>query len=206
MLTTRRTIILGMLASAGLAFGASDALAVDTAVLHAPPAQGDMMLGLDNAKVTVVEYASAACSHCAQFHNTTFKDLKKEYIDTGKVRFIFREFPLDQPSLAAFMLARCAPKDKYFPMMDKFFEQQNSWLETPLEGLQKIAGSEGVGQEAFDACLKNEALAKEIIAVSEKASKEFGVNATPTFFVNGEPVRGSQTIEEFRGKLDPLLK
>jgi protein-disulfide isomerase len=179
--------------------------AVDLAALHAPPAEGEMAMGPETAKVTVVEYASASCPHCANFYKETFPDLKKEYIDTGKVRFIFREFPHNQPALAAFMLARCAPKDKYFPLIDMFFEQQDTWLAAPLEGLQKIAQLAGFTKESFDACLKNEAVAKGILEVRDKATKDFGVESIPTFFINGELIKGESTIEEFRKAIDPLL-
>jgi protein-disulfide isomerase len=206
MYLDRRQLILGATALAGLTGLASTShAAVDLAALYAAPTEGDMILGPDNAKVTVVEYASASCPHCANFYKTTFPDLKKEYIDTGKIRFIFREFPHNQAALAAFMLARCAPKEKYFPLIDMFFTQQDSWLEAPLEGLQKIAQLAGFTKESFDACLKNEAVAKGIIAVRDTAEQKFGVDSIPTFFINGELVKGETTIEEFRKAIDPLL-
>ncbi len=206
MYLDRRQLILGATAFAGLAgFASTGHAAVDLAALHAPPAEGDMSMGPETAKVTIVEYASASCPHCATFYKTTFPDLKKEYIDTGKIRFIFREFPHNQPALAAFMLARCAPKEKYFPLIDMFFLQQDSWLETPLEGLQKIAQLAGFTKESFDACLKNEAVAKGIIAVRNAAEKEFGVESIPTFFINGELIKGETSIEDFRKAIDPLL-
>lgn len=205
MYLDRRQLILGASALAASAGFASTAHAVDINALHAPPASGEMALGPENAKVVVVEYASASCPHCANFFKTTFQDLEKEYIDTGKIRFIFREFPHNQQGLAAFMLARCAPKDKYFPMVDMFFEQQDMWLAAPLEGLQKIAQLAGFTQESFDACLKNEEVAKGIIAVRDKAEKEFGVNSVPTFFINGDEIKGDTSIEEFRKRIDPLL-
>jgi len=206
MYLDRRELILGaatLSATTGLA--STGYAAIDIAALHAPPAEGDMTMGPDNAKVTVVEYASASCPHCANFYKTTFPDLKKDYIDTGKIRFIFREFPHNQPALAAFMLARCAPKEKYFPLIDMFFTQQDTWLEAPLEGLQKIAQLAGFTKQSFDACLKNEAVAKGILAVRDQAGKDFGVDSIPTFFINGELVKGETSIEEFRKKIDPLL-
>jgi protein-disulfide isomerase len=206
MYLDRRQLILGtatLAATTGLA--STGHAAIDTAALYAPPAEGDMTMGPENAKVTVVEYASASCPHCANFYKTTFPDLKKDYIDTGKIRFIFREFPHNQPALAAFMLARCAPKEKYFPLIDMFFMQQDTWLEKPLEGLRKIAQLAGFTKESFDACLKNEAVAKGILAVRDQADKDFGVDSIPTFFINGELLKGETSIEEFRKKIDPLL-
>lgn len=206
MYLDRRQLILGASALAGTAaFASTGHAAVDIAALHAPPAEGEMALGPENAKVVVVEYASASCPHCANFYKETFPALKKDYIDTGKIRFIFREFPHNQPALAAFMLARCAPKDKYFPLIDMFFEQQDTWLAAPLEGLQKIAQLAGFTKESFDACLKNQEVAKGIIAVRDKAEKDFGVDSIPTFFINGELLKGETSIEEFRKRIDPLL-
>ncbi|WP_119389917.1 DsbA family protein [Taklimakanibacter lacteus] len=206
MYLDRRQLILGATSlAAATGFASTGQAAVDIAALHAPPAEGDMAMGPETAKVVVVEYASASCPHCANFHNTTFKDLKKEYIDTGKIRFIFREFPLNQPALAAFMLARCAPKEKYFPLLDMFFEQQDAWLQAPKDGLEKIAKLAGFTKESFEACLKNEDVRKGIIEVAEKANKDFGVDSTPTFFVNGEQLQGETSIEEFRKAIDPLL-
>lgn len=206
MYLDRRQLILGAASlAAATGFASTGHAAVDITALHAPPEEGDMTMGPETAKVTVVEYASASCPHCANFYKETFPVLKKDYIDTGKVRFIFREFPHNQPALAAFMLARCAPKEKYFPLVDMFFTQQDTWLQAPLEGLQKIAQLAGFTKESFDACLKNEAVAKGIIAVRDKAEKDFGVDSIPTFFVNGELLKGETSIDEFRKAIDPLL-
>jgi protein-disulfide isomerase len=177
----------------------------DPAALNQPPQIGEMAMGPDTAKVTVIEYASASCPHCASFYKETFPALKSEYIDTGKIRFVFREFPHNQPGLAAFMLARCAPKEKYFPMVDMFFQQQEQWLANPKDGLFKIAQLAGFTQATFDECLKNEQVAKGIIAVRDDASNKFGVEGIPTFFVNGKKLDAGSTIEDFRKVIDPLL-
>jgi protein-disulfide isomerase len=200
----KRDVIFGSVALAGLALGAASSFAQDLTGLNDPPAFGEMTLGPDTAKVTVIEYASATCPHCAAFHNETFGALRKEYIDTGKIRFVFREYPHQDAALAAFMLARCAPKDKYFPLIDVFFATQPEWTQDPLAGLNKIAQQAGFTKESFDACMKNETVAKEILAVRTKA-EGFGVTGIPTFFVNGERYEGEYTIEAFRAKIDPLL-
>jgi protein-disulfide isomerase len=200
----KRHVIFGSVALAGLALGAPQSFAVDLTGLNDPPAFGEMTLGPDTAKVTVIEYASATCPHCAAFYNDTFGALKKEYIDTGKIKFVFREFPHQDAALAAFMLARCAPKEKYFALIDVFFATQPEWTQNPLAGLNKIAQQAGFTQESFDACMKNETVAKEILAVRSKA-EGFGVTGIPTFFVNGERFEGETTIEAFRAKIDPLL-
>ena len=200
----KRDILFGSAALAGLAFGTGSSFAVDLTGLNDPPAFGEMTMGPDTAKVTVIEYASATCPHCAAFYNDTFGVLKKEYIDTGKIKFVFREFPHQDAALAAFMLARCAPKEKYFPLIDVFFATQQEWTQDPLAGLNKIAQQAGFTKESFDACMKNEAVAKDILAVRTKA-EGFGVTGIPTFFVNGERFEGENTIEAFRVKIDPLL-
>lgn len=197
----RRLFALGGSTLAGLSLWP---VAASAASLNDPSPIGEMVLGPEDAKVTVIEYASASCPHCANFYKTTFQDLKKDYIDTGKIRFIFREFPHNQQGLAAFMLARCAPKDKYFPIVDMLFEQQEKWLQSPRDELFKIAQLAGFTQESFDACLKNEEVAKGIIAVRDQA-EGFGVDSIPTFFVNGEKLKGETSIEEFRKIIDPLL-
>ena len=200
----KRHVIFGSAALAGLALGGASSFAQNLAGLNDPPAFGEMTMGPDTAKVTVIEYASATCPHCADFYNKTFLALKKEYIDTGKIKFVFREFPHQDAALAAFMLARCAPKEKYFPLIDVFFATQQEWTQNPLEGLNKIAQQAGFTKESFEACMKNETVAKEILAVRSKA-ESFGVTGIPTFFVNGERYEGENTIEAFRAKIDPLL-
>ena len=202
----KRDVIFGSVAVAALALGAPLAFAaVDLAVLNAAPAEGDMTMGPDTAKVTVIEYASASCPHCAAFYNDVYPTFKKEYIDTGKIKFIFREFPHNDAALAAFMVARCAPKEKYFPLIDVYFTTQKDWLQNPLEGLNKIAQQAGFTKESFDACLKNEAVAKAILEV-RKTADGLGVTGIPTFFINGEMLDGEKTIEIMRAKIDPLLK
>jgi protein-disulfide isomerase len=200
----KRHVIFGSAALASLALGAASSFAQNLAGLNDPPAFGEMTMGPDTAKVTVIEYASATCPHCAAFYNETFGALKKEYIDTGKIKFVFREFPHQDAALAAFMLARCAPKEKYFPLIDVFFTTQPEWTQNPLEGLNEIAQQAGFTKESFEACMKNEAVAKDILAVRSKA-EGFGVTGIPTFFVNGERFEGETTIEAFRAKIDPLL-
>jgi protein-disulfide isomerase len=202
----RRTLIRGAVAFAGIAGFAPMGFAdVDVAKLNEPSPIGEMTMGPDDAKVTVIEYASASCPHCANFYKTTFPELKKQYIDTGKIRFVFREFPHNDAGLAAFMIARCAPKEKYFPLVDTFFQTQDSWLQNPAEGLFKIAQLAGFTKASFDACLKNESVAKGIMGVRDRAANEFGVTGIPTFFINGQVLNGETNIDKFKGIIDPLL-
>jgi protein-disulfide isomerase len=179
--------------------------AVDMAELLKPPALGDMALGADEgAKVTVVEYASATCPHCAAFHKDVWPQFKKEYVDTKKVRFVFREFPTNDAALAAFMLARAAPKDAYFPMIDVFFDTLETWTQNPRDGLLNIAKQAGFTEAKFEETLKNEQLAKGIMEISS-AGQKFGVTGTPAFFINGEVFQGERSFEEFKKVIDPLL-
>ncbi len=188
--------------------GISNALAqdADAEKLLQAPSLGERVLGSPDAKVTLIEYASATCPHCADFHARLFPTLKSEYIDTGKVKFIFREFPLDDLALAAFMVARCAPADKYFPMIDVLFEQQKTWIgNDPRESLFKIAQMAGFSRDSFDQCLKDEKTARGIIEIKELGEKEFGVSSTPTFFVNGKQIQGVQPIEDYRKAIEAAL-
>jgi protein-disulfide isomerase len=200
---TRRHLLLAGTAMAVL--GATNpALAVDAAELMKPPALGDMALGADEgAKVTIIEYASATCPHCAAFHNDAWKKIKAEYVDTKKIRFVFREFPTNDAALAAFMIARAAPKDAYFPLMDVFFGTLDTWAKNPAEGLLNIAKQAGFTQAKFEETLKNESLAKGILEI-RSGGERFGVEGTPTFFLNGEKFEG-RSFEEFKAAIDPLL-
>jgi protein-disulfide isomerase len=201
---SRRHLLLAGAALAALG-ATTPAFALDKAELMKPPALGDMALGAEEgAKVTIIEYASATCPHCAAYHKDAWKKLKAEYVDTKKIRYIFREFPTNDAALAAFMIARSAPKDAYFPLMDVFFETLETWTKNPAEGLFNIARQAGFTQAKFDETLKNEALAKGILEIREGGSK-FGVEGTPSFFINGEKFDGERTFEAFKAAIDPLL-
>jgi len=178
-----------------------------TAELMKPGPLGEMWLGDENAPVTVIEYASMTCPHCADFHEHVYPELKKRYIDTGKVRFIFREFPLDQLAAAGFMLARCAGKDKYFPLIETLFAQQKDWVvQRPLQPLMGIARQAGFTQQTFDECLKNQQVLDGIEEVRSRAAQKFNVQSTPTFFINGKLLRGAPTLEELEKQIAPYLK
>jgi protein-disulfide isomerase len=183
---------------------------VSEAELMAPDALPEMSMGDAKAPVTVIEYASMTCSHCAHFQENTFPEIKKRYIDTGKVRYIFREFPLDTLAAAAFMLARCAgEKDssKYFAMVDTMFRQQATWaVEKPLPPLMAIAKQAGFTEKTFDACLANQKLLEGIEKVRQRAVDKFKVQSTPSFFINGTLATGALSVDEMAKLIDPLLK
>jgi protein-disulfide isomerase len=183
---------------------------IPPAELMKPDALPDMVLGDEKAPVTIIEYASMTCPHCAHFQETTFPELKKRYIDAGKVRYIFREFPLDPLAGAAFMLARCAgesDKGKYYAMIDTLFRQQRTWaVEKPIPPLLAIAKQAGFTQQTFDACLANQKVLDGIESVRQRAMKQFKVQSTPTFFINGSPYAGDISMEEIVKLIEPYLK
>jgi protein-disulfide isomerase len=177
------------------------------AELMEPGPLQDIWLGHEKAPVTIIEYASMTCPHCAHFSETTFPELKKRYIDTGKVRFIFREFPLDALAMAAVMLARCAGKDKYFPMIETLFHQQKDWVvQRPLPALMAIAKQAGFTEQSFEQCLNDHKLQNNIETIRQTAAEKFGVNSTPTFFINGTIQRGGFGVEDFDKLIEPHLK
>lgn len=198
------------LAVAGLIAAAALPAAAQTKVpeteLMAPEALPDVVQGKADAPVTIVEYASMTCTHCAHFHATVYPTLVKNYVDTGKVRFILREFPLDPLATAGFMLARCE-SDKRAAVVDLLFAQQKNWAFTdkPLEALQNVLQQTGLGKEKFEACLKDQKLYDQVNEVRDRAAQKFGVSATPTFFVNGTKVQGELTPDTLAKTLDPLV-
>jgi protein-disulfide isomerase len=180
------------------------------AELMKPNPLGEMVLGKADAPVTMIEYASMTCGHCAHFAKTTFPELKKRYIDTGKVRYMLREFPLDPLAAAGFMLARCAADgdpQKYYAMIDTLFHQQDKWVvQQPIPPLQAIGKQAGVGEKEFNTCLANQSMLDKIEEVRKTATDKLGVNSTPTFFINGEKMSGDISMENLAKKIEPYLK
>ncbi|MDX3809398.1 MAG: thioredoxin domain-containing protein, partial [Bosea sp. (in: a-proteobacteria)] len=156
-MTNRRQLMTGAAGIAAAALIGTPAARAQTKLPDAGPL-GDVWLGPADAKVTVIEYASMTCSHCAHFHETTWPELKKKYIDTGKIRFTLREFPLDPLAMAGFMLARCNGNDKFYPMTDLLFSQQKNWafVDKPVDALSALVKQAGFSQESFEACLKRQ--------------------------------------------------
>ena len=188
----------------------SDALAQTATDVAKPQSLPDMVLGQQSATVTVTEYASMTCPHCANFNETVFPKLKTAYIDSGKIKYVFREFPLDIKAAAGSMLSRCIAKDdaaKYFAVTDMLFRQQNDWvMKNTTETLTRIGKQAGLTQQQVEACLKDQALLDKIAADQKYASDVLKVDSTPTFFINGEKIKGEASFEEFAKKINPLLK
>jgi protein-disulfide isomerase len=180
---------------------------VNVTELMEPGPLGDKAIGDPNAKVTVIEYASMTCSHCQHFATTTYEPFKEKYVDTGKVYFIMREFPLDPLATAAIMLARCAPNDSYFEVVHLLFERQPQWafVEDPVSALLGFAKQAGFTEETFNACLTNQQILDGVTSVRDRAADKFGVNATPTFFINGVAHPGALSLEQLDGIIQPLL-
>ncbi len=210
---SRRHMLAGsgaMIGAAGL--GASlpmhEARAVELSKLLADTGLPALSVGSDDAKVTIVEYASMTCPHCSRFHNDVYPKLKEKYVDTGKVRFIFREFPLDNLAAAASMLARCSGDGKALPMISVLFSKMDDWAfvrSNPVPALFEIAKQAGFTKESFEKCLQDQALLDKLIKQKDVAAQEFKVSSTPTFFINGEKLQGAPNVENFAAVIDPLL-
>ena len=168
----------------------------------------DAVLGPADAKITVVEYGSMTCGHCANFTTKVFPEFKTKYIDSGKVRYIFREFPLDNLAAAAAMIARCSGGEKTLAMIETLYEKQADWAFTngnPVPKLFDIAKQAGFTQESFDKCLTDQKLLDQITSGRTHATEAFGVNSTPTFFINGKRLQEVPTLAAFDKVIEPLL-
>jgi protein-disulfide isomerase len=179
----------------------------------APPAAAgasqyrEFVLGDPKATVTVIEYASLTCSHCAHFHKDIYPELKKAYIDTGKIKFVFRDFPLDGLAMAGAVLARCAPGDRGSKLIDMMFKNQDTWIrsEKPLEPLKGYAQLAGMSAADVDACLANQDMQKTVRDIQNTASSLYKVQSTPTFFIEDEKIEGAQPFEKFKEIIDDKI-
>jgi protein-disulfide isomerase len=206
-LVNRRSLLaLPVLAFAGPVMAQSTA-DKGKAMLEAASPLGDRVLGNADAPVTLIEYASATCPHCAEFHVNLLPQIKAQYIDTGKVKFIFREFPLDNTALAVFMLTRCLPEDKFFATTELFFRRQQIWAkaENPSLEVSRIMAMAGMDKAAFETCLKNIEMAKSMHEFAKKSAADFGIKGTPALFVNGSYVDGHKTMDEVKAALDAAI-
>ena len=180
---------------------------VDMTKLLEPGKGKEMVEGKADAPVTIVEYASLTCSHCGDFYRETLPSIRDKYIKTGKARLVFREFAYDARAQAGYMLARCVPEDRYFPMLQVLFERQMEWAaaDDALPPLKKIAALAGLDENGVDACLKNQSVLDEVKSSFERG-KEFGVTSTPTFFINGKKYEGALSVDEMSSVIDSFLK
>lgn len=167
----------------------------------------DYALGKADAKVTIVEYASLTCPHCANFHTTVLPDIKKEFIETGMVRYVYRDFPLDRLALGAAMVARCSGRESFFGFIDTFYAAQAQWsrASNPVAALGNLAKLGGMSQKTFEECLQNVEIQNAILKQRLEAANEFKVQATPTVYVNGAKYSGGMSLPQLRTLLTGLL-
>jgi protein-disulfide isomerase len=177
--------------------------AVDQSELLQPGPLPDHALGDPAAPVTIVEYASLTCHHCEAFHNEVWPALKEKFVDTGKVRFILREFPFDTPGAAGFMLARCA-RENWHAAVDRLFQTAGSWAHSnrPLNAMAEVMRELGMDRQAFEQCLRDQSLLEAIEAAQKHAHERFGVRSTPTFFVNGRRHVGILTLAQLEQMIE----
>jgi len=180
---------------------------VDTAELARPPVLGDVFYGKADAPVTVIEYASLTCPHCGDFYRSVMRPLKEELIDTGKVRFIYRPYPLNAIDLGAFTLARCRGPEQFLPMVDLLYSRQEKWafVQRPYDALLETVKEAGFTQETATACLKNSEISDALGAEGDRAEEKLGVGGTPTFFIGGKRYVGALNLAEIKALITPLL-
>lgn len=207
MMKLNRRAMIALAAAATAAM--SPALAQETGTAATAPTVGDFSMGSPDAKVKIVEYASFTCPHCASFHATTFKDLKRDYIDTGKVHFTLREVYFDRYGLWAALIARCGGEMKYFGIHDMLFDKQQEWAaaENPMQvvdNLKTIGRAAGLEDAAMDACLNDQANAEALIKQFQTNFEADGVEGTPTLFINGTK-HGNMAFEDLKAILEEEL-
>jgi protein-disulfide isomerase len=173
------------------------------AELMAPGPLGERVMGKATAPVTVIEYVSLTCPHCANFQKNLFPRLKKEFIDTGKVRYIVREFPIGRTAGTAAIVNRCAPEEKYFFLLDQFLARQPEWVseEVRPDAIYSVAKASGMSRETFDKCLSNQVIIDGLTGVKQRG-RQFNVIGTPTFFINGRKAQGEVTFEQIKGMIE----
>jgi protein-disulfide isomerase len=208
-ISRRKIVSLGAAAGGVVALGAGGYWAYrsfgSVDLMQAGPL-GEQALGAPDAPVTVIEYASLTCPHCARFAREVFPELDTRYIRTGKVRFILRELPWDALSAGAFALAHCVGKDKYFTAVDKLFQTQETWLvEQPVGPLRTVFADFGLSEAGFNACLEDQKVVDGITWVRDRAFNELNVKATPTFFINGKMHVGGMSFDELDRLIRPLI-
>lgn len=207
----RDTLILAASASIATSLGLGTAQAQEGTTKDvnalANVAIPDKVLGAADAKVTVIEYASPTCPHCATFHNDVYPAFKAEYVDSGKVKFILRPFIRNLQDAVVFLLAEAAGEDKYHQVVETYFKTQATWgmAEKPRAALLDIAKQLGFTEESFDAALANQELFDAMKKMQEQAANEFKLEGTPTFYINGKQLTGDKTLEELKAEIDPLL-
>ena len=171
--------------------------------------EDDFYIGDKNAKITIIEYASLSCSHCADFHKNTLPTLIDDYVEKGKINIVFRDFPFNYPALLGSMVLRCVPEDVRYSYTDALYKLQSTWVNEEnaktTQELFKIMQSGGMTKENFDICIKNVELEKKILQGLMDAQKEFNIKSTPSFLINGNLIEGNKSVKVFRQIIDKIL-
>ena len=165
-------------------------------------------LGADDAPVTMIEYSSLTCPHCAEFHATTLPKIKEQYVEPGKVRLVYRDFPLDPLATAAAMLPHCVEPNRYFGLLEGLFRSQSTWAgsQEPAKELERLSRFAGLSPAAFQSCINNKELLQAIQQRAEAARKEYNITSTPTFIIDGRKIVGATGFEEFQKVIEQQLK
>jgi protein-disulfide isomerase len=194
---------LGLAACGGAAGPADTAIPLKDQILEPGPL-GEREYGNPNASVTIIEYASLTCPHCRNYHANVFPKVKRQYVDTGKVRYIIREFPIGRTAGTAAIVTRCAPKDKYLFLVEAYLSRQKEWVsqEVRPDAIYKVAKSSGMSRETFDKCLSNQTIIDGLTEVKQRGRK-YGVIGTPTLFINGQKAQGEVTFEQIKAMIEP---
>ena len=202
------SVTLSVIVALSLAHGAFAQEAAKPATANATPQYHEFMLGDAKAPVTVIEYASLTCHFCAHFHQTSYDDFKKNYVDTGKVRFVFRDYPLDGLATAGAVIARCAPAGRGLKLVEMLFKNQESWMsaEKPIEPLKGYAQLAGMSSADVDACLQNEDIIKAVREVQYTGTSLYKIQATPTFFIGEDKLEGDPGYERLAQVIDDQIK
>jgi protein-disulfide isomerase len=181
--------------------------ALPLATVSAQPAVSERVLGDPEAPVTIIEYSSLTCPHCAAFHTDTLPAIKEQYVETGQAKIVYRDFPLDQNALNAAVIAHCAGEDRYFAFLEAMFASQERWARAadPREALIQLAGLGGLAREQAEACLADEAMLDAVLQTRLDGQEEFAISSTPTFIINGEIVSGNRSVDEFATVIEAAL-
>ena len=195
--------VLGLSGCGGGAVPADTAAPLKDQMLE-PGALGEREYGNRNAPVTIIEYASLTCPHCRNYHAKVFPKVKRQYVDTGKVRYIIREFPIGRSAGTAAIATRCVPKNKYLPLVEAYLSRQSEWVSQDVrpDAIYSIAKSSGLSRAAFDKCRSNQTIIDGLTDVKQRGRK-YGVIGTPTLFINGQKLQGAVTFEEVKALIQP---
>jgi protein-disulfide isomerase len=195
--------VLGLSSCGGATTTAQREIPLEDQILEPGPL-GEREYGNPNAPVTIIEYLSLTCPHCRNYHANVFPKVKRNYLDTGKVRYIIREFPIGRTAGTAAIATRCVPKSKHLDMTEAFLRRQREWVsqEVRKDAIYSVAKSSGMSRAEFDKCLANQSIIAGLTEVKQRGRK-YGVIGTPTLFINGQKLQGAVTYEDVKALIQP---